>query len=59
MNVPTTVFTPMEYGSCGYPEEKAVEIYGQENLEVRHQTGNINYDDDDNKGVLMMLCLSL
>uniref|UniRef100_A0A8C1KMA2 thioredoxin-disulfide reductase (NADPH) n=1 Tax=Cyprinus carpio TaxID=7962 RepID=A0A8C1KMA2_CYPCA len=36
VNVPTTVFTPMEYGSCGYPEEKAVEIYGQENLEVYH-----------------------
>ncbi|XP_057194693.1 thioredoxin reductase 3 [Triplophysa rosa] len=26
VNVPTTVFTPMEYGSCGYAEEKAVEI---------------------------------
>ncbi|KAL1273405.1 hypothetical protein QQF64_029267 [Cirrhinus molitorella] len=36
VNVPTTVFTPMEYGSCGYPEEKAIEIYGQENLEVYH-----------------------
>uniref|UniRef100_A0A671KM43 thioredoxin-disulfide reductase (NADPH) n=1 Tax=Sinocyclocheilus anshuiensis TaxID=1608454 RepID=A0A671KM43_9TELE len=36
VNVPTTVFTPMEYGSCGYPEEKAVEIYGQENLEIYH-----------------------
>ncbi|XP_056097546.1 thioredoxin reductase 3 [Rhinichthys klamathensis goyatoka] len=36
VNVPTTVFTPMEYGSCGHAEEKAVEIYGQENLEVYH-----------------------
>ncbi|KAK7154743.1 hypothetical protein R3I93_009635 [Phoxinus phoxinus] len=36
VNVPTTVFTPMEYGNCGYAEEKAVEIYGQENLEVYH-----------------------
>uniref|UniRef100_A0A673M8Q5 thioredoxin-disulfide reductase (NADPH) n=1 Tax=Sinocyclocheilus rhinocerous TaxID=307959 RepID=A0A673M8Q5_9TELE len=36
VNVPTTVFTPMEYGSCGYPEEKAVEIYGQQNLEIYH-----------------------
>uniref|UniRef100_A0A4W4EAA8 thioredoxin-disulfide reductase (NADPH) n=1 Tax=Electrophorus electricus TaxID=8005 RepID=A0A4W4EAA8_ELEEL len=36
VNVPTTVFTPLEYGSCGLPEEKAVELYGQENLEVYH-----------------------
>lgn len=36
VNVPTTVFTPMEYGSCGHAEEKAVEIYGLENLEVYH-----------------------
>ncbi|CAM4619466.1 hypothetical protein PO909_006287 [Leuciscus waleckii] len=36
VNVPTTVFTPMEYGSCGHAEEKAVEMYGQENLEVYH-----------------------
>lgn len=35
VNVPTTVFTPMEYGSCGHAEEKALEIYGQENIEVR------------------------
>ncbi|KAL7832958.1 hypothetical protein SRHO_G00299760 [Serrasalmus rhombeus] len=36
VNVPTTVFTPLEYGSCGLPEERAVELYGQENLEVFH-----------------------
>ncbi|KAG9468962.1 thioredoxin reductase 3 [Eleutherodactylus coqui] len=36
VNVPTTVFTPMEYGCCGYSEEKATEIYGEENLEVYH-----------------------
>ncbi|XP_059712534.1 thioredoxin reductase 3 [Haemorhous mexicanus] len=36
INVPTTVFTPLEYGSCGYPEEKAVDEYGQQNLEVYH-----------------------
>lgn len=36
VNVPTTVFTPMEYGSCGLPEETAIERYGQENLEVTH-----------------------
>uniref|UniRef100_A0A8C3V2F3 Thioredoxin reductase 3 n=1 Tax=Catharus ustulatus TaxID=91951 RepID=A0A8C3V2F3_CATUS len=36
INVPTTVFTPLEYGSCGYPEEKAIEEYGKQNLEVYH-----------------------
>ncbi|NXU47969.1 TRXR1 reductase, partial [Turnix velox] len=36
VNVPTTVFTPLEYGACGYSEEKAVEIFGEENIEVYH-----------------------
>ncbi|KFQ33090.1 Thioredoxin reductase 3, partial [Mesitornis unicolor] len=34
INVPTTVFTPLEYGSCGLAEERAVEEYGKQNLEV-------------------------
>ncbi|XP_010180081.1 PREDICTED: thioredoxin reductase 3-like, partial [Mesitornis unicolor] len=33
INVPTTVFTPLEYGSCGLAEERAVEEYGKQNLE--------------------------
>ncbi|KAI1890469.1 hypothetical protein AGOR_G00154030 [Albula goreensis] len=36
VNVPTTVFTPLEYGCCGLSEEKALELYGQENIEVFH-----------------------
>uniref|UniRef100_A0AAQ5XDE4 Thioredoxin-disulfide reductase n=1 Tax=Amphiprion ocellaris TaxID=80972 RepID=A0AAQ5XDE4_AMPOC len=36
INVPTTVFTPLEYGSCGLSEEKAIELYGQDNIEVYH-----------------------
>lgn len=35
VNVPTTVFTPLEYGCCGLSEEKAIEVYKKENLEVR------------------------
>ncbi|XP_032504005.1 thioredoxin reductase 3 isoform X2 [Phocoena sinus] len=35
INAPTVVFTPLEYGCCGYAEEKAVEVYRKENLEVR------------------------
>lgn len=34
VNVPTTVFTPLEYGACGLSEERATELYGQENIEV-------------------------
>jgi len=29
-NVPTTVFTPMEYGSCGLAEEDALAQYGED-----------------------------
>ncbi|XP_078423920.1 thioredoxin reductase 1, cytoplasmic-like [Cetorhinus maximus] len=36
VNVPTTVFTPLEYGACGYSEEKAIEKHGTENVEVYH-----------------------
>ncbi|XP_060050307.1 thioredoxin reductase 1, cytoplasmic isoform X4 [Erinaceus europaeus] len=35
-NVPTTVFTPLEYGSCGLSEEKAIHKFGEENIEVYH-----------------------
>uniref|UniRef100_A0A8C0AKQ0 Thioredoxin reductase 3 n=1 Tax=Bos mutus grunniens TaxID=30521 RepID=A0A8C0AKQ0_BOSMU len=36
VNVPTVVFTPLEYGCCGYSEEKAGEVYQAENLNVYH-----------------------
>ncbi|VDO29564.1 unnamed protein product [Onchocerca flexuosa] len=35
-NVPTTVFTPLEYGSCGLSEEAAIQKYGKENINVYH-----------------------
>ena len=34
VNVPTTVFTPLEYGACGYSEEAAIKEFGEDNLEV-------------------------
>ena len=34
--MPTTVFTPLEYGAIGYSEEAAIEKFGEENLEVYH-----------------------
>ncbi|XP_007893485.1 thioredoxin reductase 1, cytoplasmic isoform X2 [Callorhinchus milii] len=35
-NVPTTVFTPLEYGACGYSEEDAIQTHGKDNLEIYH-----------------------
>lgn len=35
--IPTTVFTPIEYGSCGLSEEDAIErLGGPENVEIFH-----------------------
>ncbi|XP_071504045.1 thioredoxin reductase 2, mitochondrial-like [Diadema antillarum] len=34
--IATTVFTPLEYSSVGLSEEKAVERYGEDNIEVYH-----------------------
>jgi thioredoxin reductase (NADPH) len=34
--VPTTVFTPLEYGCCGISEEDAKKQYGEENINVYH-----------------------
>lgn len=30
--VPTTVFTPLEYGACGYSQEEAEEKFGKDNI---------------------------
>jgi thioredoxin reductase (NADPH) len=37
LNVPTTVFTPLEYGCCGYDEEAAKTQFGAENILTYHQ----------------------
>lgn len=34
--VATTVFTPLEFGTVGMSEEKAIERYGEDNIEVYH-----------------------
>jgi pyruvate/2-oxoglutarate dehydrogenase complex dihydrolipoamide dehydrogenase (E3) component len=35
-NIPTTVFTPLEYGCCGLSEEDATLKYGGNNITVFH-----------------------
>lgn len=49
-NVPTTVFTPIEYGAIGYSEEDALSKFGEENIEVsessareRHRFGRVDF----------------
>lgn len=37
-NICTTVFTPIEYGTVGYSEEDAKEIFGEGNIEVYHKS---------------------
>lgn len=34
--VPTTVFTPLEYGAVGLSEEAAIDKYGKDQIEVYH-----------------------
>jgi len=36
VNVPTTVFTPLEYGCCGYSEDEAKEKFGKANISTYH-----------------------
>lgn len=38
--IPTSIYTPIEYGACGYSEEKAYELYGKSNVEVFLQEFN-------------------
>ncbi len=34
VNVCTTVFTPIEYGTCGLSEEDAIKQFGEQDIEV-------------------------
>ena len=34
--VPTTIFTPLEYGCVGYTEEQAIDEFGEDNIDVYH-----------------------
>jgi len=36
INIPTTVFTPLEYGTCGYTEEDAKKVFGVDNIKTFH-----------------------
>jgi len=36
VNIPTTIFTPLEYGCIGMTEEAAIAQYGQDDIQVYH-----------------------
>lgn len=36
--MPTTVFTPLEYSTCGESEESALLKYGVENIDIYHNS---------------------
>ncbi|XP_048858389.1 thioredoxin reductase 3 [Brienomyrus brachyistius] len=63
INVPTTVFTPLEYGCCGLSEEKALQLYGDDNVEVYHSLlWPLEYtvpSRDNNKCYAKILCNKL
>ena len=60
-NVPTTVFTPMEYGCVGLSEEDAIAKYGDENIEVYHSNfqalEHTLPNRDQNSGYAKLVCL--
>lgn len=50
--VPTTVFTPLEYGCCGYSEEEARKVFGTDNIvaygsSFKPLEWNLNYERED------------
>ena len=48
LNIPTTVFTPLEYGCIGYAEEDAIAKYGDDNIEVSTHDHARRYSFEDN-----------
>ena len=50
--VSTTVFTPLEYGCCGYSEEEARKVFGSDNIiaygsVLKPLEWNLNYERED------------
>ena len=61
VNVPTTVFTPLEYGCCGLSEEDAIAKYGSDDIEVYHSfltPLEVTVPKrDDNAGYAKLICV--
>ena len=61
VNVPKTVFTPLEYGCCGLSEEDAIAKYGSDDIEVYHSfltPLEVTVPKrDDNAGYAKLICV--
>ncbi|XP_047099396.1 thioredoxin reductase 1, cytoplasmic-like [Schistocerca piceifrons] len=59
--IPTTLFTPLEYGSVGLSEELATAQHGKENIEVYHSHFNPQYQaltmKDESVPYMKVVCL--
>jgi len=60
-NIPTTVFTPLEYGCCGLSEEEAVSRYQKENISIYHKVHTplewrLNHDRPVNECYAKLVC---
>ena len=58
--VPTTVFTPTEYGLVGYSEEKAKKVFGENNLVIYKKKFNIlehKIAEIGEKGFVKLICV--
>ncbi|KAL0482541.1 thioredoxin reductase [Acrasis kona] len=60
INVPTTVFTPLEYGAVGLSEEAAVSKYGKDNLNIYSKSFNIleyQLPHREDQGFVKLICV--
>lgn len=60
-NIATTVFTPIEYGACGYSEEDAIKKFGDQNIEVYHSyfkplEWNLNSEAKEDSCYIKVIC---
>jgi thioredoxin reductase (NADPH) len=64
VNVPTTVFTPLEYGCCGMSEEEAIKKFGKENLEIYYKQFyvleyKLTHKESERMGMVKLICNKL
>jgi len=63
-NIATTIFTPLEYGCCGYSEEKAIEEFGKDKIKIYKKNVNIlenelsHFENPDSllQGFVKLIC---
>jgi pyruvate/2-oxoglutarate dehydrogenase complex dihydrolipoamide dehydrogenase (E3) component len=57
VNIPTTVFTPLEYGAIGYSEEDSRKKFADDNIKVYHGVFKpLEWNFSDNREVDKAFC---